>query len=676
MTKKQSPSPTQPAPRHPRVTKALGERESLVKAALLGGDVQDSNVMQGVDEAERTFSLMGAIEPPYNPTTLAALLEHSNSLRQNVDAYSTNIDAFGHHFEPVIDLAASEAEEKIADAIYLERLAATQSPSSDAATRTQEPTPTSAEVATRKKELEGAMRLEKSRLEMFFDFCCVGMSFITLRRRVRQDLEVLGNGYFEALRNGAGTVCQFVYVPAFTVRLMPLDQQPTEARHRQKVSDLQYEDTTIRRTFRKFVQVFENRCVFFKEFGDPRVISAKRGEVFATVEDLKRADATDAPATELIHLKIHSSRTAYGVPRWIGCLLAVLGSRQAEEINYMYFENKSVPPLALLVSGGRVSEETVQRIKDFISGDIQGKRNFHKILVLEAEGSGSGTLENSGRMKIELKPLTDAQHSDALFQTYDANNLDKVGQSFRLPRMLRGDVRDFNRATADAALDFAEVQVFSPEREEFDFIVNRLLLADMGIRYWKFRSNSPTSRDSAELATLIKDLVLANVLTPEEGRLFATDVFNKELKKLDAAWTKQPVALTLAGIAADNAAPAGDPLGDDPETGMPEQKNDSGGDLTLADLQTDGGLMALANGRKFRRLPAQNHTKAASPEEALATRLLSIRNKLLDKEADQAAAAFRTRKREELETEVIKVPADVFRSFFASVDEPAPAATP
>ena len=55
---------------------------------------------------------------------------------------------------------------------------------------------------------------------------------------------------------------------------------------------------------------------------------------------------SDGPATEILHFRVHNPRSAYGVPRWIGNLLAVLGSRQAEEVNFLYFENKSVPPLA------------------------------------------------------------------------------------------------------------------------------------------------------------------------------------------------------------------------------------------------------------------------------------------------------------------------------------------
>jgi len=79
------------------------------------------------------------------------------------------------------------------------------------------------------------------------------------------------------------------------------------------------------------------------------------------------------------------------------------------------------------------------------------------------------------------------------------------------------------------------MQVFQPEREEFDFIVNRKLLADMGIRFWRFRSNSPVTRDPAAMADIVKGLVNANILTPEEGRMLASDVFNREFKRINAA---------------------------------------------------------------------------------------------------------------------------------------------
>ncbi|AKQ68220.1 Phage-like element PBSX protein xkdE [Myxococcus hansupus] len=70
------------------------------------------------------FSDAGALQPPYEPEALCLLVEHSNSLRQNVDACATNIDGFGFRFEPSIDFDADGAREKVADAMAPERLTA------------------------------------------------------------------------------------------------------------------------------------------------------------------------------------------------------------------------------------------------------------------------------------------------------------------------------------------------------------------------------------------------------------------------------------------------------------------------------------------------------------------------------------------------------------------------
>ena len=620
-----------------------GEVVAMVKAYLAGKDrVTESNVVAGVDESDRVFLGMGAIAPPYDPETLCALLENSNSLRQNIDAYVTNIDAFGHRFEPVIDLDASDADQRVANAIHIERQRLKEDPAhrDEPAVRELAATPTPEEVAARKREVAELMRHEKSRIENFFEYCCVDSSFVTLRRRTRLDIELLGNGYWEVLRNGGGEIVQFVYVPGFTVRLLPLDPELVEIDHKVKLSDLSFGATKVRHRFRRYIQVFETETVFFKEFGDPRVISRRTGRVFPSVDELLATDPSDGPATEILHFRVHNPRSAYGVPRWIGNLLAVLGSRQAEEVNFLYFENKSVPPLALLVSGGRLSAQSIPRIEDFIENHIRGKRNFHKILILEAEPAGSGNIEHTGRLKIELRPLTSAQHSDALFQSYDERNIDKVGQSFRLPRMLRGDIRDFNRSTADAALHFAESQVFEPERQEFDFIINRKILAEMGIRFWRFVSKSPVNRDPATMAEIIRNLMNANVLTPEEARQLAGEVFNREFKKISAPWVKQPVPLTLAGV----------PIG-------PEEQSPLVGPEVASDQALPQSLVPPGASKRRRHGPGQDLAAEAS-------RLLQLRDALREAEARSGEREFRAAKQQALETEVVQVPAAEMASWF------------
>jgi PBSX family phage portal protein len=534
-----------------------GRLQAILKAVVVGGTgrVQDQASLPAGEDLHAAFLAAGALQPPYDPYALCLVFEHSNSLRQNVDAYATNIDGFGHRLEAAIDFEAEDADRRVADAIALERQAAIDRGELAADTAIE---PTAEEVAARRVELVHLARVEKARLEAFFEFCCFDHSFVDLRRRTRQDLEVTGNAYWEALRNNRGDVVRLVHVPAHTVRLLPLDRMPVDLEEPIRVSAVSYELAPARQRLRRFVQLQGTERVYFKTFGDPRVVSKIAGEVFPDREALEAARAADGPATELLHFAVHSPRSPYGVPRWIGTLLSVLGSREMEEVNYLYFQNKSVPPLALLVSGGRLSDASIPRIERFIEENLKGKENFHKILILEAEGGGgSGEM---ARAKIELHPLTDAQQQDALFQLYDERNIDKVGTAFRLPRLIRGESKDFNKSTAESALRFAEDQVFQPARDEFDFLINRKLFTAMGIRFWRFRSQTPVTRDPERMTAMVERLVRVGVLTPEEGRFLASDIFNREFRKITDDWVKRPITLTLAGIqtGAEDLRPRGE----------------------------------------------------------------------------------------------------------------------
>jgi hypothetical protein len=87
---------------------------------------------------------------------LCRLFEHSNSLRPNIDAYATNIDGFGHRLDPAIDLEAGNADERVAESLYLEALAADDH---DMNLSTIEPSPES--IANRKREFERLAQVEK-----------------------------------------------------------------------------------------------------------------------------------------------------------------------------------------------------------------------------------------------------------------------------------------------------------------------------------------------------------------------------------------------------------------------------------------------------------------------------------------------------------------------------------
>ena len=315
--------------------------QAILKAVVVGRDVSDP-ASREAGESTTLFSSAGALEPPYDSAALCLLVEHSNALRQNLDAYAVNIDGFGHRLEPAIDFEAEDADARVADAIFLERSAALERGELEDGAELE---PTDEEVAARKRVLIHLARVERARLHSFFDFCCFDDcfddSFVDLRRRTRQDLETTGNAYWEVLRDGRGEIARLVYVPSHTVRLMPLDAEPVEVEDRVQVSPrlasqpatsalragplwnpllgCSFEAVPARRRLRRYVQVQGTDRVYFKAFGDPRSISKRTGADFASVEALRRADQRDGPATEILHFAIHSPRTPYGgVSREIG----------------------------------------------------------------------------------------------------------------------------------------------------------------------------------------------------------------------------------------------------------------------------------------------------------------------------------------------------------------------
>jgi PBSX family phage portal protein len=448
--------------------KSCDQIVGAIAKAYFQGQVggSESRMMEEPDKQQSLFQASGALMPLYDPAGLAIVYENSSCLRSCVDAYVTNIDGFGHQFVPIIDLSHPTAFEAVRNALRLERKAikkaALLSPEqTDVEKKAQKlpDEPSDADIKARMEELAVEIAQEKMELEVFFNNCTIDMPFAGpggLRGHTRESLEIIGNAYWEVLRDGLGKVAQFNHIPSPSMRIAPTDDDTVEVEADVRVSPLAWKKLKVRKRFRRFIQCWldNTKVVYFKEFGDPRCISADTGRVYRDFDELKEKEGKDRPvreATEVFWFKINSLRTAYGAPRWIGTLLAVLGNRQAEEMNFIYFENRSVPPLAVLVSGGRLNGDSVAKLEDHIRNNIKGARNSHKILLIEAEPASSmqqaaGSSGVPSRMKIELKPLTEAQLSDAQFLRYGEDNRDKIGQAFRLPRMLRGDVRDFNRS--------------------------------------------------------------------------------------------------------------------------------------------------------------------------------------------------------------------------------------
>ncbi len=583
----------------------MGAHINILKAAVLGRDGSEkSNVNASQAVIENLFHEHAAEKPPYDPATLFAVFEASGGLRSNVDAMATNIDGLGHMFAKTIDLDSEEAEVLIAEALSdrKEWLGLKGRQSEDVAKvlahlkkedgmdgildNVPAPAKTNqAEVTKTIEEVSREMVRERMRLECFFDHLNPTLSFVQIRMQTRLDLEVCGNAYWEVLRNKAGAPVQINKIPAADMRLRKQNVHFTPVRMPVRRNIITFHEEVVQRRFRLYLQaVTATQVVFFKDLGDPQLYSSKTGKPYKNLEALQLAEkeesddpskpTPDIPAaTEIIHFKVHSPTSSYGVPRWIGELVSVLGVRNAEEINLMYFDNKGIPPMVVKVTGGRLNKASRSKLENFIQTEIKGKKNFHKIMILEAEPGGAPMAGlATSQMRIELEPLTKFQQDDGQFMKYIETSTDRLGQTFRMPRILRGDSRDMGRSANQTALKFAEGQVFKPARTDFDFTINRRLLPLLEVQYHRFTSNGPDFTEPAELVLMLNKMSQAGILIPEELRQLAAKAFSRQFKRIRQEWTQRPVILTQEGIrvgSADVEGTAQEPPQTGGETGSP-----------------------------------------------------------------------------------------------------------
>ena len=450
---------------------------------------------------------MRLLQPFLGPGSLEALVTHateSDILPQCVTAFQTNIDGFGHRFEPIVQGEVDESD--------------TTSP-----------------------EAKG----EKDRLESFFKYAYQEGSFIELRKRKRGDQETMGIGYWEVIPDLKGDIVGLNHAPGHTIRMTALGDVVT-VEERRLVGETEI-TVKVPRRFRAFCQIVarggKEKKVWFKEFGDPRSMNLETGEYSTTKQGKKEANALIAFPVRYFAL------SPYPMPRWIGNLPAVLGSKAADEVNLLYFDNKTIPPLVITVSGGMLTRQSVNKIQSMIQNRIKGRENFHDALILEAappKDDGSAPTGPRQLPRIEVKPLTGDLIKDAMFLAYGERNSDKTRSSFLLTPVHTGQTIDYNRANAENGRLVVEEQVFTPERLEFDYWMNRRLLPALGATKWHFVSNGPNVSLKEDLITLLEKAEIAGGMTPNIARKIMTDVMETPMAKIAEPWGDLPFSLTKA----------------------------------------------------------------------------------------------------------------------------------
>jgi len=441
-------------------------------------------------EKQETYLDKRLLPPPYNISELVYLEEVSNVLRECIDAMVVNVEGFGHTFR------ARETDEAFQD------------------------------------KFNQDIKEELRRAEAWVTTLGVDISLVELRKRMRRDLELSGNGYWEIVKNKKDTASEIHQIPTQWMRLSKQDEDFTKMTiplvETNEESGYVIKRKTVNKRFRRFVQVDSSgkALVWFKEYGDPRLISKLDGKVVPE-EDRKKFPRENR-ANEVIHFKIYSPRTPYGIPRHIGRYPSILGSRRSEEVNFFSLDNH-IPSMFIMVENGSLTDASIQRLQELIETQVSPDPNYSKFILLEAEADINEIIPGQvGAPSITVKSMHEAQRTDEMFQKYDRNNQDKVRQAWRLPPLFIGRSDDYTRATALTSRRVADEQIFAPERETVDSWMNRLML-DANYRFFIFKSRTPNVTDNETLVRMMMASERSGGMNAERCNTLMNDVFEGTL---------------------------------------------------------------------------------------------------------------------------------------------------
>lgn len=375
-------------------SKLVKKKYNELKKRYVGVDGAESKFLD--PEQVYGYSLYNVVEPPYDLETLGSLYDSSGILRAVVDARVMNTVGLGYEWEPTL-----KAKKQV------------QKASGD--TKSSE-------------KIRDAHQKEKESLNDLFDTLNEDEALIETLIRVWLDVLSLGNGYMEIGRSLNGKIGYIGHVPSMLVR--------------------------VRRPRDGFVQKYNQRAVFFRNFGDEETSDPINGD--------------DRP-NEMLHFKMYSpNNNFYGIPPSVAVLTALIGDKFAKEFNIDYFENKAIPRYAIILKGVKLSESSKRELIQYFRNEVKGKNHGTLVIPIPA------TIGTNNDSDIRFEKL-EADIQDASFDKYRKMNRDEVVSVYRVPPTKVGVYDNANLAVSRDADKTFKSQVVGPDQVIAEKKINRVV---------------------------------------------------------------------------------------------------------------------------------------------------------------------------------------------------------
>ena len=269
----------------------------------------------------------------------------------------------------------------------------------------------------------------------------LGIRFCKIARQHMAGKEGIGEGYLETIRNGKDVIVSINFVSA------------------QPVFEL--------KSGLGYIWTRNGTKKYYKKFGDTTRYNKYTFEKGGKLKD---------SATELIPYKrMCEISSIYGIPRWSPNIPGILGDRYSDERNVNYFLNDAMPKMAILISGGRVDNDTLEDVKKFFRQG-KGREHYGRALVLCV--SGKNTLAGTKVPTIKLEPLGLGVTEDAGFLKYKAVTASSIREAFQQAGIFLGSTGDSNRASSFTLRDMTVTGSYLPESKDYATLINETLVVE------------------------------------------------------------------------------------------------------------------------------------------------------------------------------------------------------
>lgn len=458
-------------------------KKGNVGVRVIRQNIQKAEVPTQISR-EQVYNAGEWIDPPVRLEGLKILVNESSILPQCIRAYKVNIAGFGIGIRYTVD---------------------------------GEETPEMAAEYEKASEIVELLSTEEDTKEVF--------------EKVIEARETYGISYVEVIRNIAQEVVQIDFI-----RDVPSVRKTQPLPPYIEYSYFHHgKELKRKKKYRKYKQEIGGNVVYFKEFGDPRIMDCRSGEYVNELELQYRAN-------EILEFTLGGSEP-YGEIRWTGQILGVDGSRAAENLNNNYFRNGRHTPLLIMVNGGSLTDESFNKLQTYMDG-IKGEAGQHAFLILETESiEGRADFDDDKQPEIEVKDLANILQRDELFQDYLDNNRKRVQSAFLLPDLYVGYTTDFNRATAQTVQEVTEEQVFQPERKSLAWVINHKLLNGYNFQYVEAYFMEPDISNPDDMYKLLTVANNAGGVTPNLAKEIVCEALGRTCEPYEGEWADEPIVV-------------------------------------------------------------------------------------------------------------------------------------